>query len=56
MPNMSYCRWENTWRDLKDCHEVLHDVEDLSDTERQARENLIELCHRIVEETEEIED
>lgn len=50
MSNMSYCRFENTLKDLDDCYENMGD--DLSDspTEEQARKELIELCKSIVEE------
>lgn len=47
MSNMSYCRFENTVRDLEDCAE--HLLDDLSsDTEVLARERLIELCGQIL--------
>lgn len=29
MPNMSYCRFQNTNNDLKDCHDALSDVGDV---------------------------
>ncbi len=54
MSNMSYCRFHNTLLDLRDCYEHLHDK--LRETnqwdggERVARQQLIELCQRIVEE------
>lgn len=51
MSNMSYCRFQNTLQDLRDCFEHLQD-DDLSYEERQAREKLIEYCFLIVEETE----
>ena len=47
MSNMSYCRWHNTYRDLRDCAEDLEERgqdEDrpapLSDDEREARVQL----------------
>ena len=51
MGNMSYCRFENTYHDLRDCEENIHDT-DLSDSEKECRELLIEVCRRIVEESE----
>lgn len=47
--NMSYCRFQNTLIDLRDCYYNLDD-EDLSEEEQNAREQLIELCKDIVEE------
>lgn len=47
MSNMSYCRFENTVRDLEDCAE--HMFDDLfSDEEVMARTRLIELCDKIL--------
>lgn len=40
--NMSYCRFENTLNDLKDCYENMDNVS--SDTEKKKRKQLIELC------------
>lgn len=50
--NMSYCRFENTVRDLADCQEHLSD-RDLSDTEERARKRLIKICKQIADDTEE---
>lgn len=48
MPNMSYCRFENTLQDLQDCLEHLDDdTNDLSDRERKAKKRLIDLCYDI---------
>jgi hypothetical protein len=46
MPNMSYCRFENTAKDLEDCLECFDD--ELSKTEDKARNNIIEMALRIV--------
>ncbi len=46
MPNMSYCRFENTASDLVDCLANLHD--DLGETEHKARKRLLILCARIL--------
>ena len=48
MSNMSYCRFENTKRDLEDCAAHIHD-DDLSDSEQRARDQLIQLCREIVD-------
>ena len=48
MANMSYCRFQNTYRDLIDCSVNLFD-EDMSNDEKMARKNLVELCKEIVE-------
>ena len=45
---MSYCRFENTYNDLRDCYNNI-DNTDLSRTEAAARKKLIELCQSIVE-------
>lgn len=49
MPNMSYCRFQNTLTDLQDCADVIGDVDDLSEEEASAREGLIRTCRQIVE-------
>jgi len=47
MSNMSYCRFENTVRDLKDCEDFVGDQ--LSQDENEARKELIKTCIRIAE-------
>lgn len=47
MANMSYCRFENTLNDLKDCAESLDD--NLSGTEERARERLVKVCRDIID-------
>lgn len=54
MPNMSYCRFENTLDDLDDCRgEMTHcdSIEDmdLSPTELSALKQMVECCSEIVE-------
>jgi exonuclease VII small subunit len=48
MSNMSYCRFENTLRDLEDCCEALGngEAEDsaLNEYEKKAKEKLIKVC------------
>ena len=45
MANMSYCRFENTLRDLQDCDEYIYD--ELSESEHRYRAYLIRLCAEI---------
>lgn len=57
MSNMSYCRFGNTVIDLQDCYDNLfEDLEELSKEEKEAREQLIALCHNIAWDTEFGED
>ena len=50
--NMSYCRFENTYRDLVDCYSALEDRDSLSDSEKRYAEKLINVCQDIVDECE----
>jgi hypothetical protein len=55
MPNMSYCRFENTYKDLLDCFRALRDLDeltDLSDSEKSYAERLIKLCEEIFNENQ----
>lgn len=51
MANMSYCRFENTLRDLQDCDNALDNIWDevgeMSSYEKQALKDLVELCKNI---------
>jgi hypothetical protein len=47
---MSYCRFENTLRDLQDFYDNLYD-ENLSADEERARKRLITICKDIADET-----
>ena len=47
MSNMSYCRFENTLQDLRDCYE--HWDEKISEDEFKAKERLLKLCQNIVD-------
>jgi len=54
MSNMSYCKFENTYRDLRDCFIYLknqfdEDGNKLSKSEQRYRDQLIDLCHQISE-------
>jgi len=60
---MSYCRFENTLRDLEDCHSALNriydEVNEMSKYEKNAVVELVDLCKIIshewaVDEIEEI--
>jgi hypothetical protein len=46
MANMSYCRFQNTLADLRDCYDNM-DVDDLSPEEARAQNRLLLLCARI---------
>ena len=46
MGNMSYCRFQNTLHDLRDCYENLDD-QDLYNDEKEAKSSLIQLCTKI---------
>jgi hypothetical protein len=57
MTNMSYCRFHNTYADLRDCYEHMLDKlstgrpgGDSYDSEFTKRQKLIELCIRIADE------
>jgi hypothetical protein len=59
MRNMSYCRFENTFEALRDCHIALEnlniDDEDThtSSSETEKAKQLIELCQEIADQAEE---
>ncbi len=46
MANMSYCRFQNTSRDLHDCYENLDG--ELSDDEHAARKRLVRTCAKVL--------
>ena len=51
MSNMSYCRFENTARDLEDCLDAIQsgEINDLgSQYEVDALEELLDLCRNVV--------
>lgn len=52
MSNMSYCRFENTYGDLEDCYDNMGEEEkkDLSESEKEYRTEIIELCNTIINE------
>lgn len=63
MSNIGYCRFENTYQDLLECKEALHEegitylLENSNQYEKPYIKKLIELCTEISENfSEEIED
>lgn len=48
MSNMSYVRFENTNRDLRDCLDNVDESLELGSTEAKARENLIKTAFALV--------
>jgi ABC-type Na+ transport system ATPase subunit NatA len=56
MPNMSYCRFQNTWLDLRDCYDAMTGIDeyyqsraDLSREEFESLKQLIQACKDVVE-------
>ena len=49
MSNMSYCRMENTSKDLEDCVENWDLTEESSEYEISAKQRIIELAREIIE-------
>ena len=59
MANMSYCRFENTARDLRDCVQAIENGEhtdDLSSYEKDGLEELLDLCEAMFFMKEEIKE
>lgn len=61
MSNMSYCRFQNTEADLRDCYRAMLQADtiedmDLSDDELHAMTRLVNLCYKIIEEHESKEE
>jgi len=59
MPNMSYCRWENTLNDMRDCAEQMEEVEsfdqlDLSGPEARAFSDMFNLIESMKERMEQL--
>ena len=57
MSNMSYCRFENTARDLRDCLDAIENREiyDISSYEVDALTELLDLCKSVLAHKDEIE-
>ena len=60
MPNMSYCRFQNTYPDLLDCYRALKEagsveelMSELSDNEATYAKQLFDLCQTIAAKMEE---
>ena len=51
MGNMSYCRFENTAADLRDCLSAIHrgETDDLSSYEIAGLKNIMDMAHDLVE-------
>lgn len=56
MSNMSYCRFENTYRDLLDCYESLNNEGGIEGVEKDANEyekpfirRFVELCGDVLD-------
>jgi hypothetical protein len=45
---MSYCRFQNTLKDLKECLAAILNNEKLSESEKIAKEQLVQVCLKIV--------
>ena len=58
MANMSYCRFENTARDLADCVSALNrnEVHELSSYELDGLKDILDLAEKIIEDKEYIEN
>jgi len=58
MPNMSYCRFENTVSDMRDCISAIEDgdTSDLSPSEIRALDEFLGLAHEITNLEYEIEE
>lgn len=58
MANMSYCRFENTARDLADCVNAINrgETDELNKYEIDGLKDLLDLAEKIVEDKEYIEE
>ena len=58
MANMSYCRFENTSKDLRDCLQAIEngETDDLCSYERDGLEQLLSDCEEIFHMKGEIEE
>ena len=54
---MSYCRFENTARDLQDCVNAINrgEIDELNDYEVEGLRDILELCKEILDDQENIE-
>ena len=56
MGNMSYCRFENTLRDLQDCYNAMRDGLELSQSEQRSFIRMVNLCREITDMYEDCSD
>ena len=58
MANMSYCRFENTARDLADCVNAINrgETDELNNYEIDGLKDILDLAERIIEDKEYIEE
>lgn len=53
MANMSYCRFQNTLEDLRDCRDALNEMGDfekeLSEEEAKAAKRLLKMCRSLAD-------
>jgi len=58
MANMSYCRFENTARDLADCVNAIRrgEIHELNNYELNGLENILDLAEEIVEDKDFIKE
>tara|TARA_B110001450_G_scaffold96194_1_gene91294 strand:- start:1007 stop:1210 length:204 start_codon:yes stop_codon:yes gene_type:complete len=58
MGNMSYCRFENTAADLRDCLDAIHrgEINDLSSYEISGLAAIMQIANELVEMEDDIED
>lgn len=49
MSNMSYCRMQNTFEDLKDCYNYWDSIDVNNEKEKHFQKRLLDLCKRIVD-------
>ena len=55
---MSYCRFENTARDLQDCVDAINrgEIDELNDYEVEGLRDILELCQEILDDQENIQE
>lgn len=61
MPSMSYCKFENTEIDMRQCVEAMEDAGDMEDLdmndyEKRAFARLFNLCYRFIEEAKRLQE
>ena len=54
--NMSYCRFENTFRDLEDCVDAIVNDEDISEREANFAHRMRNLCEEYIQAYDEWEE